>query len=186
MSLTRRRFVKWACAGAGAAVLPLWDGPARAAGSPARPPNVVLIISDDQGWTDYGFMGHKVIRTPCLDKLASRSVVFSRGYVTTALCAPSLGTLLTGLYPHQHGQTGNDPEAPKGQVEKMRQRWVDRIAGLPRVPDLLGKAGYLSFQTGKWWWQHYSKGGFTHGMMESGRHGSTISLEIGRKTLQPI
>ncbi|MBE3095794.1 MAG: sulfatase-like hydrolase/transferase [Planctomycetes bacterium] len=186
MSLTRRRFVTWACAGAGAAVLPSWDGPARAAGSPARPPNVVLIISDDQGWTDYGFMGHKVIRTPCLDKLASRSVVFSRGYVTTALCAPSLGTLLTGLYPHQHGQTGNDPESPKGQTEKMRQRWVDRIASLPRVPDLLGKAGYLGFQTGKWWWQHYTKGGFTHGMMESGRHGSAISLEIGRKTMQPI
>ena len=65
-------------------------------------PNVVLIISDDQGYTDYGFMGHNIVQTPRLDKLASESVVFTRGYVTTALCAPSLSTMLTGLYPHQH------------------------------------------------------------------------------------
>ena len=186
--VSRRDFRKATGIAFSAAALGGLLAPRRAPGEAAQaplPPNVVLIISDDQGWTDYGFMGHPVIRTPCLDKLASQGVVFSRGYVTTALCAPSLGTFLTGLYPHQHGQTGNDPEGGKAGGP-AHQRWVDRIAGLPRVPDLLGKAGYLSFQTGKWWWQHYSKGGFTHGMMESGRHGSPTSLGISRKTLQPI
>lgn len=73
------------------------------------PPNVVLIITDDQAWTDYGFMEHPVIETPNLDRLAARSAVFTRGYVPTALCRPSLATIVTGLYPHQHRICGNDP-----------------------------------------------------------------------------
>lgn len=48
--------------------------------SAQQKPNIVLIVSDDQGWTDYGFMGHPYIRTPHLDKLASQSLVFHRGY----------------------------------------------------------------------------------------------------------
>jgi arylsulfatase A-like enzyme len=71
-----------------------------------------MIVSDDQAWTDYGFMGHAAIETPNLDRLASNSVVFRRGYVPTALCRPSLMTLITGHYAHQHGVTGNDP-SPK-------------------------------------------------------------------------
>ena len=58
--------------------------------SARRPPNVLYIISDDQAWTDFGFMGHPVIQTPCLDRLASQSARFTRGYVPTALCRPSL------------------------------------------------------------------------------------------------
>ena len=46
----------------------------------ADQPNVLLIISDDQAWTDYGFMGHEVIETPNLDKLAKESATFKRGY----------------------------------------------------------------------------------------------------------
>ena len=75
----------------------------------ARPPNVVMIISDDQAWTDFGFMGHAEVQTPHLDALASRSMVFERGYVPSSLCRPSLATMITGLYPHEHGITGNDP-----------------------------------------------------------------------------
>lgn len=70
-------------------------------------PNVILIISDDQGFTDYGFMGSKVVRTPHLDKLASQSLVYTRGYVMP-VCSPSLACLLTGKLPHEHGITGND------------------------------------------------------------------------------
>ena len=55
----------------------------------ASSPNIVLIISDDQAWTDYGFMGHPNIKTPHIDELASESVLFKRGYVPTALCRPS-------------------------------------------------------------------------------------------------
>lgn len=79
------------------------------AGAADAPPNIVMIISDDQTWTDYSFMGHPVIKTPHLDALAARSTTFRRGYIPIALCRPSLVTMITGLYPHQHGVTGNDP-----------------------------------------------------------------------------
>ena len=52
-------------------------------------PNIVLIISDDQAWTDYSFMGHEHIHTPRLDRLAAESATFKRGYVPTALCRPN-------------------------------------------------------------------------------------------------
>jgi arylsulfatase A-like enzyme len=69
----------------------LLQGPLLAA-HPQSPPNVVVIISDDQGFHDFGFMGHPAIKTPHLDKLASESLLFRRGYVTTALCSPSLAS----------------------------------------------------------------------------------------------
>ncbi|MEO8498832.1 MAG: sulfatase-like hydrolase/transferase, partial [Planctomycetota bacterium] len=49
-----------------------------AAATAAERPNIVMILSDDQAWTDYGFMGHEAIETPHLDRLASQSVVFER------------------------------------------------------------------------------------------------------------
>src|SRR5690554_4919471 len=74
-----------------------------------RPPNLVVIISDDQTYTDFGFMGHPWIRTPHLDRLAEQSARYPNGYVPSSLCRPSLATLLTGLYPHQHGIHFNHP-----------------------------------------------------------------------------
>ena len=73
----------------------------------AAPPNIVMIISDDQAWTDYGFMGHPQIRTPHLDRLAAASVVFKRGYVPTALCRPSLMSMITGRSEHSAATTGS-------------------------------------------------------------------------------
>jgi uncharacterized sulfatase len=158
-------------------------------------PNIVMIISDDHGWTDYGFMGHQVIQTPHLDRLASQSLVFKRGYVPSSLCCPSLATIITGLYPHQHKVTSNDPPIPAGLPNRQFQqsaafkegrevmnRHLEAVDTLPR---LLGQHGYLSLQTGKWWQGHYSRGGFTHGMTTGQRHGDD-GLKIGRQTMQPI
>ncbi len=75
----------------------------------AGPPNIVLIVSDDHGWRDYGFMGHPHAKTPNIDNLAAESLLFTRGYVPSSLCRPSLASIMTGLYPHQHLITGNDP-----------------------------------------------------------------------------
>ena len=68
------------------------------AGEAARPPNVVFILSDDQHWQDYAFMGHPRLRTPHLDRLARESLVFTRGYVPSSLCCPSLASIITGRY----------------------------------------------------------------------------------------
>ena len=160
-----------------------------------KPPNVVLIISDDQSWTDYGFMEHEAIETPNIDRLARQSRLFKRGYVPTSLCCPSLATLITGLYPHQNGITGNEPPIPSGgkntdQYRSQVQECVGFIDTVPTLPRLLAKRGYVSHQSGKWWQGHYSRGGFTHGMTHGdpkrrGRHGDE-GLKIGREGLQPI
>ena len=65
----------------------------------AAPPNVVMILSDDQAWGDYGFMGHPVVQTPHLDKFSRESLTFRRGYVPSSLCCPSLASIITGQYP---------------------------------------------------------------------------------------
>ncbi len=151
----------------------------------AETPNVVLIISDDQAWTDYGFMDHSFIRTPNLDRMASQGALFTRGYVPGSLCRCSLATLVTGLYPHQHGITSNDP--PEGVARHSMLRLIEDSA---TVPGLLQQKGYVSMQTGKWWEGEYSLGGFTHGMTHGdpargGRHGDE-GLKIGRQGLDPI
>lgn len=151
----------------------------------STPPNIVLIISDDQAWTDFGFMGHPDIQTPYLDKLAAQSALFPRGYVPSSLCRPSLATMITGLYPHQHGITGNDP--PRGTDRNLMLKHIRREQTLP---NLLAKKGYVSFQTGKWWEGNHKLGGFTDGMTHGdttrgGRHGD-LGLKIGRKGMKPI
>jgi uncharacterized sulfatase len=146
-----------------------------------KPPNVLLIVADDQAWTDYDFMGHEHIQTPNLARLAREGALFPNGYVPTSLCRASLATLLTGLYAHQHKICCNDP--PKG-VD--RTTMLPFLKEAPTIPRLLGeKAGYVSFQTGKFWEGHYANGGFTKGMTTRGRHGEE-GLIIGRQTLQPI
>ncbi|NUQ65102.1 MAG: sulfatase [Pirellulales bacterium] len=162
------------------------------ASSSAAPPNVVMILGDDQAWTDFGFMGHPVIRTPHLDRLASEGLTFTRGYVPSSLCRPSLATFATGLFPHQHKITSNDPPQALAQEEflKQRQEQIAYIERVPTLPRMLGRKGYLSLQTGKWWEGHYRRGGFTHGMTHGdpkrgGRHGDQ-GLKIGREGMGPI
>jgi uncharacterized sulfatase len=144
------------------------------------PPNVVLIVGDDQAWTDFGFMGHKVIETPRLDRLAAESAVFPNAYVPTSLCRASLATILTGTYAHQHKICCNDP--PDGVDRAAMHPFIKQA---PAIPRLLGTAGYRSFQTGKFWEGHFSNAGFTAGMTTKGRHGDE-GLVIGRETMQPI
>ena len=133
--------------------------------------NVVLIISDDQAWTDYGFMGHSHIQTPHLDRLAQESLTFTRGYVPSSLCRPSLASIITGLYPHQHRLAGNDPSPvrdggtnPAKLNAARRAELIDHIDQVPTLPRLLAERGYVSFQSGKWWEGNFRRGGFTEGM----------------------
>jgi arylsulfatase A-like enzyme len=150
-------------------------------------PNIVLILSDDQAWTDYSFMRHPQIQTPHIDKLASVGATFKRGYVPTALCRASLSTIITGRYAHDHGITGNDPARVKGQGQADTQKYNNLTDGWTTLPALLQKQGYLSYQTGKWWEKSHKHGGFTHGQVgDNARHGTKESLAIGRTGIKPI
>lgn len=158
----------------------------------ADKPNIVLILSDDHAFTDYGFMGHDVIQTPNLDKLASQSALFRRGYVPTALCRPALMTLATGTYAHQNLITGNDPSKndvndayAKDKGKTPKALLIENVDRFETLPQALAKQGYLSHQSGKWWEGSYQRGGFTHGMTRGypkpkGRHGDD-GLNIGRR-----
>lgn len=152
-------------------------------------PNVLFILSDDQAWTDYGFMGHQEIKTPQIDKLAAASVVFERGYVAAPLCRPSLASMLTGRYPFDHGVTGNDVDGTRQRAEldiPVRKKFHQ----FPSFVKLLTANGYLAHQSGKWWEGSHKDGGFTHGMTHGdpkrgGRHGDA-GLSIGREGIKPI
>lgn len=183
-------------------------------GSAAPRPNVVLIIPDDQTYRDFGFMGNARVKTPHLDRLAAQSARFPNGYVPTSVCSPSLATLLTGRYPHQHGIHYNHP--PPGnaafnrmntaaEYERVRGRSFYLIRSAPTLPRLLAREGYRCFQTGKFWEGHFSNAGFTDGMTvfkasaapaygnrklaggELAAHGNgDAGLNIGRDTMRPI
>lgn len=152
-------------------------------------PNIVLILGDDQAWTDYGFMGHPVIQTPNLDQLAARSVVFERGYVASPLCRPSLASMITGRSPFQHGVTGNDVDGRNNRVQldlPLRKQFHAHPSFIRTLTD----SGYLAHQSGKWWEGSFGDGGFTHGMTHGdpergGRHGDA-GLKIGREGMQPV
>ena len=166
------------------------------AGDP-QPPNIVLILSDDQGYPDYGFMGHPVIETPHLDALAKESAVFRRGYVPTALCRPALMTLVTGRYSHQNRTTGNDPARTPANMahaqkagKDIRELLISHIDQTGALPQWLAKQGYVSHQSGKWWEGSFQRGGFTEGMTKGfpnprGRHGDA-GLKIGREGIKPV
>ncbi len=160
---------------------------AQAEATPARP-HVLLILGDDQAWSDYGFMGHDFIATPNLDALAARSLRFDHGYVASPLCRPSLASIATGLHPHQHGVVANDVD-PKRRAESDREA-VALFRRHPNLPGLLSRSGYLTHQSGKWWEGAATDSGFTHGMthgdpQRGGRHGDE-GLAIGRKGLAPV
>lgn len=163
-------------------------------------PNVVFILSDDQSWGDFGFMGHPHIKTPNIDQLATAGTLYERGYVTAPLCRPSLASLVTGLYPHQTGIRGNDPLLPNGMHRqdkeaqplsgKLRAQMTAPMKDLPSFVRQLKDAGYATLETGKWWEGNPLDHGFTDAMTHGdtrrgGRHGDE-GLKIGRSTMQPI
>ncbi|WP_197527437.1 sulfatase family protein [Pirellulimonas nuda] len=146
---------------------------------------MILIISDDQGFPDYGFMGNEEVQTPNLDRMAGESLLYTRGYVMP-VCSPSLACLLTGKLPHEHRITGNDlsdNRSSRGQRGELAEQLLSSPTLLPKM---LTDAGYLTLQTGKLWNVTYADAGFTHGMTDTaGRHGDA-GLGIGRQGMEPI
>ncbi len=138
-------------------------------------------------------MGHEVIKTPHIDALAEESMLYTRGYVPTSVCRPSLATMITGLFPHEHGITGNDPPGDWRDVISnpvKRAMMVEIFKEHKTVSEYLAERGYVSHQSGKWWegapTEHGFTAGMTHGIVEDGgRHGDE-GLKIGREGMQPI
>ncbi|MEM9562578.1 MAG: sulfatase-like hydrolase/transferase [Actinomycetota bacterium] len=105
-------------------------------------PNVLFIITDQHRADHVGFGGNDVVRTPNLDALAERSVVFDRAYVANPICAPNRSTIVTGRYPSAHGVVFNDRSLPLGGNTWPR---VFRRAGYRT--GLIGKAHLMMWRS---------------------------------------
>jgi len=110
---------------------------ARAGGGPAAGgvPNVVLCMTDDQGWGDVSYNGLKAIRTPALDAMAAAGLRFNRFYAGAPLCSPTRGSVLTGRHPNRYGCFM--PGSPIRAQEMT-------------IAQALRRAGYRTGHFGKW------------------------------------
>jgi len=117
--------------------VPLANQKARLARIPQRQPrNVIFILTDDQRYDAFGFLGGQAfLETPHLDALARGGVYLPNAFVTTALCSPSRASILTGMYAHRHRVVDNDSAVPDGLVF---------------FPQYLQRAGYETAFIGKW------------------------------------
>jgi len=77
-------------------------------------PDIVLVLSDDQTWTDAGVYGHPDVKTPNIDQLASQGMRFMHCFTATAMCAPARQQLYTGLFPVRSGAYPNHSQVNKG------------------------------------------------------------------------
>src|SRR6476659_1041452 len=73
-----------------------------------RKPNVLIFLSDDVGWAEYGFQGGKDIPTPHIDSIARNGVKFTQGYVSGPYCSPTRAGLMTGRYQTRFGHEWNE------------------------------------------------------------------------------
>lgn len=102
-------------------------------------PNIVYILSDDQGWKDIGFHGSD-IRTPNIDRLARTGAQLNQFYAEP-MCTPSRAALMTGRYPFRYGLQSLVIPAP-GTYGLATDEWL--------LPQALGQAGYRTAIVGKW------------------------------------
>jgi len=130
-------------------------------------PNIILILADDAGYADFGFMGSRDLQTPNLDRLAGGGVVFKQNYVSASVCSPSRAGLLTGRYQQRFGHECNlEPEQPLAFDTSQ-----------VTIAEALKKQGYKTAIFGKWHLGDYEKqhplnNGFDHfwGFISGSRH----------------
>ena len=120
---------------------------AQGIGESEKSPNVIMIMSDDQGWGDVGFNGNEVIQTPNLDAMATEGVRFERFYASAPLCSPTRGSCLTGRFPFRYGILA-------AHTGGMR-------VGEFTIAEMLQSKGYRTGMFGKWhvgWVKHEEVG----------------------------
>ena len=102
-------------------------------------PNIIIMLIDDAGYADFGFMGCKDLKTPNIDRLASSGVIFTDAHVSASVCAPSRAGILTGRYQQRFGFECNTPSDSCGvDIHELM------------LASTLKKAGYATGAFGKW------------------------------------
>ena len=115
-------------------------GPAnRDTPSENRKPNIVLLLLDDAGYADFGFMGSPDLKTPHIDRLAGQGVVFSDAHVSATVCGPSRAGIMTGRYQQRFGFECN-PTGDSCVISRDETTLASALKG----------AGYITAAFGKW------------------------------------
>lgn len=127
-AMRRRDFLALTAAGTAACAQPEARG---------ERPNIIFVLVDDLRWDELGCMGHPVVKTPAVDRLAAEGALYTNAFHTTPLCSPARACFLTGQYAHTHGITDNT--ARDAQSQQLRT-W----------PRMLHDAGYETAYVGKW------------------------------------
>ena len=146
--IRRRELLQAAAAGAALAALGprlIWAGEARARG--ARPPNILLIISDEHNASVTGCYGNATVRTPSMDALASRGIAFDAAYTNSPLCVPCRLSITSGKYISRTGAWSNDCWLPGDDY--------------PSIARVMTAAGYDSLLCGKMHYDNTRRYGFT-------------------------
>ena len=141
MKQTRRDFLK--SAGLGTSAIVLYGG--RLQAHPGKPPNIILIYADDQGYGDLSCYGAKGFTTPNIDRIAAEGIRFTNFYVSQAVCSASRASLLTGCYSERVGILGAlMPDAVVGLAD-----------GEETIASILRKRRYATAIFGKWHLGHH-------------------------------
>lgn len=104
-----------------------------------RPPNILVLVTDDQRWDTLGCMGHPFLKTPHIDRLAAEGVTFTQAFVTTSICSASRASIVSGRYARRHGV---GMSAFGGSLPA--DAWAESF------PVQLKRAGYRLGCVGKW------------------------------------
>ena len=119
-----------------------------------RQPNIILILMDDMGWRDVGFMGNRFVETPEIDRLAKNGLVFTQAYASAPNCAPTRACLMSGQYTPRHGiYTVVDPRQPPGspwhklQAAESKSELDTKIV---TIAEALRDGGYATAFFGMW------------------------------------
>jgi arylsulfatase A-like enzyme len=131
VTASRRAFLKTA----GAALLAAQGLPAAPAADITPRPNIVLLMTDDQGWGETGYGGHPLLKTPNLDAMAANGLRFDRFYAAAPVCSPTRASVLTGRSPDRSGVRNH------GFALRLQER---------TLPAALKAAGYATGHFGKW------------------------------------
>ena len=137
-----RRINGWLIVLSCVSLVTVLPAPQGAAKESTAPPNIIIIMCDDMGFSDIGCYGSE-INTPTLDQLAANGLRFTQFY-NTARCCPTRACLLTGLYPHQAGMGHMTYDAElEGYPGDLSRNAVT-------IAEALKPAGYRTYMAGKW------------------------------------
>jgi len=139
---------------------------ASAADSPGRPPNILLILADDLGWSQVGFNGNPYYATPHLDGLSREGMRFTQAYSASPVCSPTRAALMTGQDPARLHLTDFIPGNPYPWARLRQPDWR-KFLPLERttIAEILSERGYVTGLVGKW---HLAKGYFPPASIEEG------------------